>query len=243
MLRIARVGLLLGCTVAVCLAAGVVTAEVYDANAQYVASELGDSPAAEFGTWSLGYRAYASGYASTDFTVYTGHTATGDIRGWYLLGAPYQVPQTYVNVSGTDISGNLAKDQIGMHPGTQNISDHAYTLLRWTAPKAGKIDIASVFNAPNGTSSTDVHLVLNGTSIWDGAVNNGSGATASLTGTTVAQNDVLDLVVGPGTTPAGGNDWTGVFHTVSYQVPEPGALSLLVGSVFGLLAYAWRRRR
>ena len=196
-------------------------AREYDANADMAASETGNAPAATFGAWSLGWRDRFSG---TDFHENTHHYVSGTLphySGWWK--DDQELPLANVNASGAAITTDsitIEKGQICLHP-AESVS--GCTVLRWTAPRAGTVNISTVFSAVEN-ATTDVHLVHNGVSLFDGTIDQPGGVTrvdASKRGVSVAKGDVIDVVVGPGGN-ATRSDLTGVFHSITY-VREPRA--------------------
>ena len=197
---------------------------IYNANDDMYASETGASPSSEFGQWSLGYRAdndTAGGFPY--FAVNASATAFN--WGWYRNGA-------------TDMG---IKD-IGINPDNATAG-----VLRWTAPGAGTISTSTMINAgvgPDSFGGIDIHLLLNGVSQYDNTFTMEAGVTISASDLTVATGDVLDLIIGDG---SNGNsyDLTGITsHVVTFTpIPEPTTIVLLSYGMFGMLAYAWRKRK
>ena len=127
-----------------------------------------------------------------------------------------------------------------------------YATARWTSPAAGTVKISSLFTgqSPLGTS-TDVHVVRNGASIYDGHVSGFNGTSPSFSdrsGATpsraysgqvsVALGDIIDFCVGYGT---GGsvNDATGVSATIIPSTTQAGAITgTVTASVAGNPAVA-----
>ena len=85
--------------------------------------------------------------------------------------------------------------QMVNHPGPNG----EYSVLRWTAPKAGEVEVSASFSGADSTT-TDVHVLFNETTIagCDGNVNGfGPGPTCSKT-LVVEIGDTIDFVVGIG---------------------------------------------
>jgi hypothetical protein len=110
--------------------------------------------------------------------------------------------------------------QFSLHPGDNGVYSHA----RWTAPSAGIVDIAAMFTGIDhyyGTT-TDVHILHNGNSLFDGLVN-GYGNTSSFSTTTsidVGLGDTIDFAVGYGSNNNPTCDTTALSATISF-IPEP----------------------
>jgi len=129
--------------------------------------------------------------------------------------------------------------QLVQHPG----SDNSYSLLRWTAPNTGKFLVDSVFMGIDTIGvSSDVHVVLNGTSIYDGYVNSyGDSSKQHFSDTlTLAAGDTIDFAVG-----AGGNgyiaDSTATAVSINL-VPIPAAIYLLGSGLVMMLCMSKRLR-
>jgi hypothetical protein len=106
--------------------------------------------------------------------------------------------------------------QLGQHPGI----DGEYSLIRWTAPANGSISIASTFSGTDfvGPTTTDVHVLRNGISLFDGIVNGyGPTSSRSFTGNlTITTGDTIDFAVGDGPDGNYYYDNTGIAATISY---------------------------
>lgn len=146
-------------------------------------------------------------------------------------------PITMVRGNGHDLE--FLPGELVQHPG----SDNSYSLLRWTAPNAGVFEVASVFMGtdPLGVTS-DVHVVLNDSSIYDGYVNgygDSSKQVFSLTLTLVA-GDTIDFAVG-----AGGNGYIADTTTTAVSinpVPIPAAIYLFGSGLLMMIGMSKRRR-
>lgn len=118
--------------------------------------------------------------------------------------------------------------QLSLHPGESGEYSHA----RWTVPDAGIFNISAMFTGidQNGTS-TDVHVLHNGTSLFDGLVN-GFGNTSSFSTTvSVGTGDIIDFAVGYD----GGGFWNDSTALSATIVPEPATLLLLGLGALSLL--------
>jgi hypothetical protein len=150
-----------------------------------------------------------------------------------ILHNSTSVPITIERGSGPGLE--ILPNELVQHPG----SDSSYSLLRWTAPDAGTFEVASVFKGIDMIGVTaDVHVILNGTTIYDGYVNGyGDSSMQSFFDTlTLVAGNTIDFAVG-----AGGNgyvaDTTAIAASIT-PVPLPAALYLF-GS--GLLLLIGKR--
>jgi hypothetical protein len=151
-------------------------------------------------------------------------------------------PAAYHNGTGSSITlGNTAQlgaGQFALHPGPGG----EYAVARYTAPDAGLATLSAVFVGLDivGTT-TDVHVLLNGSSIFAAQVT-GFGAASErgfASQLLLGVGDVLDFSVGFGGN-GFNNDTTGLAATVSLgPIPEPGTLPLVAVGIAGLV----RRRR
>ena len=117
-------------------------------------------------------------------------------------------------------------------------------MIRWTAPSAGSVKVSGSFYRLDQFATTDVHLLKNGTSIFDGTVNS-PGPTPFSLGQDVLLGDTIDFFVGYGNG-SYFNDSTGLSATIVVQpVPEPtGLVALAAGLLAGGAAVRrWRASR
>ncbi|HOD80152.1 MAG: Beta-galactosidase [Planctomycetes bacterium ADurb.Bin126] len=86
--------------------------------------------------------------------------------------------------------------QLALHPGVGG----EYGALRWTAPRAGQVELKAVFASIAKAATTDVHVLHNGKAVFESAINvGGKGASASCQATLAVQaGDTLDFAVGWG---------------------------------------------
>jgi hypothetical protein len=130
--------------------------------------------------------------------------------------------------------------QLGMHPGPQG----QYSVIRFTAPAAGPYQLASSFAGLDfiGPTTTDVHVLLDGSAIFNGNVDGfGAGSGPSFTTTfTLQKGDTVDFAVGFGTNGTYFNDSTGITATF-ILIPEPTSFVLLSMGLVGLGVLAANR--
>jgi hypothetical protein len=174
-------------TLALCVRAG-----TYDVAADFSTNSNPN------GVWSYGYATVLGGslilYTDTSFS-------TPSVIGWrHNIG--FGVPAVFYNrTANTTTTGdgtpNLGPYQACFHPGP----DDEYSIYRFTAPAAGNYQLQAAFvGADVGGTTTDVHVLLNDSSIFDGSVNGfGPGTGPSFSTNLVLQaNDRIDFEVGYG---------------------------------------------
>ncbi|MHB8974772.1 MAG: glycoside hydrolase family 2 protein [Pirellulaceae bacterium] len=107
--------------------------------------------------------------------------------------------------------------QLAFHPGPKD----EYSVVRWTAPTDGSVEISTQFTGLAEKATTDVHLLHNGQVLYSGLLNlNELGNVAQhAQSLSVKANDTLDWVVGVGNASYGG-DTTAVAATVKYATGE-----------------------
>ena len=103
--------------------------------------------------------------------------------------------------------------RLAFHPGPKG----EYSVVRWTAPESGPVSVHAAFLAIDRDTTTDVHVLHQGRSVFDGLVNlRGQGKKTSFDDKlTVAKGNTLDFVVGWGNE-AYQCDSTGLQVTLKY---------------------------
>src|ERR1035437_6660666 len=151
------------------------------------------------GVWSYGYATVLGG----NLILYTDTSlSTASVIGWWHNIA-FGVPAVFYNrtdhaTTAGDGTPNLGPHQACFHPGP----DNEYSIYRFTAPAAGNYQLQAAFvGADIVGTTTDVHVLLNDSSIFDGSVNGfGPGTGPSFSTNLVLQaNDRIDFEVGDGT--------------------------------------------
>ena len=208
-----------------------------------------DSPATDFsatanpnGVWSYGYSQTQGG----PFILFTTTVNDDGLVGWnhdIASGVPlilYNGTADPINYS----TITLDPGEVSLHPGP----DDETCLLRYTAPTSGQYSVTGMFYGRDqeGTT-TDVHLLVNGTSVFDGDVNGyGPGTGPSFNQTVVlGAGDTLDFAVGYGTDGNYFDDTTALSADVTYQGPvqptvaitsPPTGTTVVVGATVPLAA-------
>jgi hypothetical protein len=189
------------------------------------------------GVWSYGYSTVAN---PNTFVAYdTNQYLVAGVNFWdssSLTDNP-TVSKNMTNSAVTWSTATWQADQLALHPGRNN----EFSIIRFTAPANCTYTLEGSFiGIDEQGATTDVKVILNGTTWFSDELNyNGNGNTSNFLGTvTMNAGDTLDFRVGDG-----GNgplfDSTG-FEAVVVCIPEPSSLFLGAAST-GLLML--RRRR
>ncbi|MHB8860828.1 MAG: glycoside hydrolase family 2 protein [Pirellulaceae bacterium] len=104
--------------------------------------------------------------------------------------------------------------KLALHPGPTG----EYSVVRWTAPTDGTVEISTQFTGLAEKTTTDVHLLHNGQVQFSSLLNlNGQGNQSTHAQTlSLKQNDTLDWIVGVGNANYGG-DTTALAVTIQYS--------------------------
>ena len=229
------------------------------------------------GVWSYGWLAPGAAPNASTFTLYTqsftvptGYTLSFPApTGLEVWGANTVNPQwVFYNSSNSAQTYygtlTLQPGEAAFHPGP----DGEYSVYRFTAPTTGTYSVATEFSgldwggpnpsAPNyGMTSTDVHILENGTSIFYGTINgsnvpglvSGPNPTAFFDSTLfLTAGETLDFVVGYGSNQTYYHDTTGLDATIkpleSTATPEPSSMIMLGGfAAVTAIGTAFRKKR
>ena len=208
-------------------------AAAYDASADFAPN------ANPNGAWSYGW---SSGLG----TAFVPSTIAGVTDGLdYWAGSvpepssPGHFPLVFHN--GTDhtivASGTVyaAAGQLALHPGPGG----EYAVLRFTAPEAGLYSLRALFTGIDiGPTSTDVHVMVDGAPVFDGAVNGFGTGPSFDTVARLAAGRTIDFSVGFGNG-SFYNDSTALQATIAL-VPEPAGRLLWCSGLAGMLAITRR---
>lgn len=156
-------------------------------------------------TWSYGFTTSVRGpftlYSISGATFFSGEVGWfGPIPGTTAPGFPLVVAQP-----------GVIPDVLDMGPGPSS-----YTVVRWTAPSGGRLDVVGQFFG-TGLTTGDVHVLRNGTPVFDSPLNGLQVAPFSLV-IDVTVGDTIDFAAGPG--PDGNNDFdsTGFNVTITPEL-------------------------
>lgn len=197
------------------------------------------------GPWCYGTRATAIGDAfSLLGSSFADAGSDSTFAGW--LDPEFNslnTPIVYKNTSNVPFaSGSLfiPGQTLVLHPGPDGFGpqgSRTVAVVRWVAPQNALIDIAGAFVGLDSSGSRDVHVVVNGQSLFSAIASGGATRAFDLENISVLEGDVVDFAVG--------TDGSFVFDSTGLDaditvVPAPGVAITLAGT--GLLA-ARRRRR
>jgi hypothetical protein len=206
------------------LAALPYAASAYDAAADF---SIGSNPN---GVWSYGW----SSTLGSAFTLETSNTTAAygqsGLEGWLGTG-PDGVPSVLYNSTANSISigghTNFQPGQLAVNPGTSG----EYYVVRWTAPSNGQFTIAATFSGLSTVGdSSDVHILLNGVSLFDSAVNGSPSPTPFSGIQNVTAGDHIDFAVGWGSNGNQHDDTTGLAASI-VAVPCPNIIGTWSGQV------------
>lgn len=176
---------------------------VYSAADQFSVTENPNGP------WSYGYTEGLGG----PFTQLTFHCTNcggtgGLFDGWF---GPYFGIFPLVDTS----QGGRFINTIYLHPAVPNF----YSVVRWTAPTSGKFDLLGVFVGAD-TATTDVHVLRNGLSRFDGQIRAQVDTSIFDLHINVVKGDTIDFAVGIGPDGSMNNDSTGLKATITGPTPQ-----------------------
>src|SRR5262249_17510884 len=108
----------------------------------------------------------------------------------------------------------LQPGQLGFHPGPNG----QYSVVRWTAPRAGALSLVASFSGLDITpTTTDVHVLHNGAALFDGEITEFGAGPSFDTAVVVAAGDTIDFAVGYGSNGTYFSDTTGLDVFIAYN--------------------------
>jgi len=164
-------------------------------------------------SWRYGYSTNLVG----TFNLYTDkYTYQSVLDVWCRPGRGEPLV-AYNGTNSTVYTGAIIQPgEIVFHPGPNGEK----SIVRWTTPNSGSYDISATFSGADyfGATSTDVHVLDNGTSIFDGNVNGNSSISYHKTWN-LAAGDTIDFTVGYGTNGNYYNDSTALDAVIKLLSP------------------------
>src|SRR5579862_6769865 len=193
---------------------------VRNASASLIYNNAADFSAANnpTGVWTYGFLPPGS-LNTAAFSLYTNSApvlATSPAVNIAYWDSPSTFnPSVFHNPSGSVVQQTtvtIQPGQAGFHPGPNG----EYSVYRFTAPAAGPYALNAVFTGIDTVgTTTDVHVLDEGTSLFSGNIN-GFGSTQSFATTlTLAAGDHVDFVVGVGSNGTFFNDSTALDATLT----------------------------
>lgn len=198
------------------------------------------------GVWSYGY----STSLGSSFILYTHNGILNNPGGspngldsWNFnigLNNPVVFHNGTSGALGINGTATAQAGQLGLHPGP----DGEYSIVRFTSPTTEAYSLSAAFSGLDfhGPTTTDVHILLNGSSIFDGNINAFGAGPAFSQILNLHAGDTVDFEVGFGSNKNYSFDSTGLSATLSTAVPEPGSFALAGIGVALMAGYGLRNR-
>lgn len=177
------------------------------------------------GVWSYGSTgaSLSGAFAAFDtYTDYSGYTA------WSYGDRSVQIGKAGA-VDFPSGSVLVPANTLNVSPGPSG----QYAVLRFTAITAGTYSINAGFygNDFAGPTTTDVHVLAGGVSVYDGAIQSYGATNGSTWSNTLAltAGETVDFAVGFGANRTWNNDNTGLSASISQisAVPEPTSIAMM----------------
>ena len=212
-------------------------ASAYDVAGDF---SLGSNPN---GAWSYGWSTTIGSAFNLDPTNTTSAYGQNGLLAWFDVPEDFGSESVVYNSTASPlfIGGHTTfqPGQLALNPG---LTGHD-AIARWTAPSSGVFNVAATFSGLSTIGDTaDVHVLKNGTSIFDSAVNCTPSPTSYSGTLNLTLGDTIDFIAGFGNN-GNNHDDTTVLSATVVAVPEPGTLGLVAMSLGCLLSVRFLKRK
>lgn len=213
--------------VAALLAAPGAHATLYDISADFSTAHNPN------GVWRYGFELVLGG----PLVNYDVGATSGGIDAWRFSATPdivFHTPVDYNNPTGAAISG-VPAHTAAFHPG----SIGEYSVYEFITPSTGTYDLFVTFGAL-AAGGTDVHVLLNGSSLYSHEVDPGNTPESFSARLALTSGNRVDFAVGVGTDGNFSADGTSINASLT-SIPEPATLALFGAALAALLLFRGRR--
>jgi hypothetical protein len=167
------------------------------------------------GVWSFGWTMTLGSPFVRDV-----ETRVRDQIDYWVSNQPGWFNEPLIAQNGTDhpitsLTFTFQPGELGFHPGGSG----QYAVIRWTAPNDGTFSIATIFYGLDFAfpTTTDVHVLHDGTSLFDSTIDGFGNSSARPFGTAISvrSGDTIDFAVGYGPDRDFTGDMTGISATLT----------------------------
>jgi hypothetical protein len=174
------------------------------------------------GVWSYGWSSTLGSAFHLDATSTTAEYKLIGLAGWVSDQSAEGVPYVLKNTTASPIAINpnniYQPGQLALEAGFSG----QYAVVRWTAFSTGPFTITATFSAlSHAGDSSDVHILRNGISIFNSAVNGFPGSQTYSGVQNLAKGDTIDFAVGFGSDGSVNEDTTILAASIIPDVASP----------------------
>ena len=194
------------------------------------------------GVWSYGYSTSLGGTFIAFPLTNSNYHANGIEAHYFPLSAdqPSAIRNSNAVVTTPFCCQPLNPGQLALHPGPAG----QFSIVRWTAPESGNFNLSGNYiGMDTSGTTTDVHVLFNGVTIFDDFINGFSDTALISLDTLLQAGDLLDFAVGFGSNSNFFSDYTGLDVQISRNIPEPRSTMIFVLAVVILVVHCIRQRR
>lgn len=177
------------------------------------------------GAWAYGYQTSLGGA----FSLYNVPTTLGTGLNYWTPGSLGVDPNLLHNPSASPVAAFdfiVQPGQAAFHPGPSG----QFSVFRWIAPSDGLYSIQADFVGLGASSTTDVHVMVNGVPLFNQFIN-GQGTTAGFDiERPLVAEDTVDFAVGFGSNGNFVSDTTGI-NAIITAITEPTSFVWIGGGI------------